>query len=49
LNDKDVHLNYLPLAHVYEKVIYNCVAIAGAKLGVFNGDITKLKDDMAAL
>jgi len=29
--------------------MYNCVAIAGAKLGILSRDVTKLRDDMCAL
>ena len=45
----DRHLSYLPLAHIYERAIYNLVAISGAKLGIFGGNIKKLLEDMAHL
>jgi len=45
----DVHLSYLPLAHIYERVIiYTCLQ-SGTGIGFFRGDVLGLLDDMAAL
>jgi len=45
----DVHISYLPLAHIYERVIvYTCLH-SGAAIGFFRGDVLGLLDDMAAL
>lgn len=45
----DVHLSYLPLAHMFEKVIQGLVYIDGASIGFFQGDIKLLLDDLATL
>ena len=45
----DVHLSYLPLAHIYERVVlYTCLH-NGTSIGFFRGDVLGLLDDMAAL
>lgn len=44
-----VHLSYLPLAHVFERVMLSWTVIKGGTYGVFNGDVLKLKDDLAIL
>jgi long-chain acyl-CoA synthetase len=49
LDQNTVHLSYLPLAHVFEKVVFLYLAYAGAKIAVYNGDVMKLKDDMEIL
>lgn len=45
----DRHISYLPLAHIYERAIYNCCAFEGGSVGIFGGDVKKLTLDMAAL
>ena len=45
----DVHLSYLPLAHVMERVVIVTLTGRGAKIGFYQGDVLKLKDDLAAL
>ena len=42
LNKDDVHLSYLPLAHVMERALYIIVSMEGGKIGIACGDITKL-------
>ncbi|RHY95098.1 hypothetical protein DYB35_001977 [Aphanomyces astaci] len=44
-----VHLSYLPLAHVYERVNAANVTRAGGSMGFYQGDILHLMDDMAEL
>lgn len=46
-DDALVHLSYLPLAHVYERINLNYVCWARGSYVVFNGDILKLKEDLA--
>jgi len=46
INDSDVHLSYLPLAHLMERVISICIMCVGGSIGYFTGDILKLKEDM---
>lgn len=43
------YCSYLPLAHVYERVIMNFMLIAKAKYGIFSGDVFKLSEDLTAL
>ena len=43
----DVHLSYLPLPHLFERAIYNCLMLKGGKIFFYSGDIFKLKDDLA--
>jgi len=38
----DRHLSYLPLAHIYERAIYNCCAFEGGSIGVFGGNVKLL-------
>ncbi|KAL6071471.1 Long chain acyl-CoA synthetase 7 peroxisomal [Balamuthia mandrillaris] len=44
----DVHLSYLPLAHVYERLLQTVSVYAGACVAFYQGDITKLIDDVQA-
>lgn len=45
----DVHLSYLPMAHIFERLVIYCSLLSGATIGMFGGDVTKLKDDMQEL
>ncbi|XP_022081197.1 long-chain-fatty-acid--CoA ligase 1-like [Acanthaster planci] len=45
----DVHISYLPLAHVYERFTQACVFACGARLGFYQGDPKKLVSDIAVL
>ena len=42
----DRHLSYLPLAHIFEKVISMGALAFGACIGFYGGDTLKLKDDL---
>ena len=45
----DIHISYLPLAHIYERVVlYTCLH-TGSSIGFFRGDVLGLMDDMVAL
>ena len=46
---EDVHLSYLPPAHIYERVAIWCINFFGGSIGTFNGNIKKLKFDLADL
>ena len=46
LTKDTVHLSYLPLAHVFEKVVFLHLGYLGAKIAVYGGDVQKLKDDL---
>ncbi|KFQ92261.1 Long-chain-fatty-acid--CoA ligase 5 [Nipponia nippon] len=45
----DITISYLPLAHMFERVVQTVVYSCGAKVGFFQGDIKLLTDDMKAL
>jgi long-chain acyl-CoA synthetase len=44
-----VYLSYLPLAHVMEKDIQMYLYYKGGKIGLYSGDMTKIKEDLALL
>ncbi|KAK1597612.1 AMP-binding enzyme [Colletotrichum navitas] len=46
---KDVHISYLPLAHIYGRMVDQCALAEGAAVGFFRGDIVGLVDDMKIL
>ena len=43
----DVHLSYLPLAHMLERVVTTFVFSAGAQIGFYTGDVQNLFDDIS--
>uniref|UniRef100_A0A8B9S2I8 Long-chain-fatty-acid--CoA ligase n=1 Tax=Accipiter nisus TaxID=211598 RepID=A0A8B9S2I8_9AVES len=45
----DITMSYLPLAHMFERVVQTVVYSCGAKVGFFQGDIKLLTDDMKTL
>nr|KAF6346878.1 hypothetical protein mPipKuh1_010619 [Pipistrellus kuhlii] len=45
----DVLISFLPLAHMFERVIQAVVYCHGGRVGFFQGDIRLLSDDMKAL
>uniref|UniRef100_A0A673CJ53 Long-chain-fatty-acid--CoA ligase n=1 Tax=Sphaeramia orbicularis TaxID=375764 RepID=A0A673CJ53_9TELE len=46
---EDVMLSFLPLAHMFERVVEGVMIAHGARIGFFQGDIRLLMDDLAAL
>ncbi|KAL8593299.1 hypothetical protein ACOMHN_009952 [Nucella lapillus] len=49
LHPSDVHLSYLPLAHMFERGMHLIVMMHGAQIGYSSGDIRKLTDDLQEL
>ncbi|KAL1282571.1 hypothetical protein QQF64_001374 [Cirrhinus molitorella] len=49
LNQTDIHISYLPLAHMFERVVEGVLLIHGARIGYFQGDIRLLMDDLKTL
>ncbi|XP_024863184.1 long-chain-fatty-acid--CoA ligase 1-like isoform X2 [Kryptolebias marmoratus] len=49
LGPSDVHLSYLPLAHMFEKTVQGVVLMQGGRIGFFQGDIRRLSDDLNVL
>ena len=45
----DVHISYLPLAHIYGRMADQTALAEGAAIGYFHGDITALVEDMKIL
>ena len=45
----DSHLSYLPLAHVFERIVHAAVLAEGAAIGFYQGDTLKLMDDLKEL
>ncbi|CAH2276984.1 long-chain-fatty-acid-- ligase 6 isoform X2 [Pelobates cultripes] len=48
-NQDDVLISFLPLAHMFERVIQSVVYCHGGRIGFFQGDIRLLSDDMKTL
>ncbi|XP_069560792.1 long-chain-fatty-acid--CoA ligase 5 [Brachyistius frenatus] len=46
---EDVSISFLPLAHMFERVVHMVVYGTGARVGFFQGDIRLLPDDMKTL
>ena len=46
---EDVHISYLPLAHVFERVVQMWITYVGGAIGFYAGDTLKLLDDIAVL
>lgn len=49
LRNDDVYLSYLPLAHVFERCLMLCAMAYQMEYGFFQGDVLKLRDDLAEL
>eukprot|EP00996_Jenningsia_fusiforme_P002106 NODE_294_length_2501_cov_132.613377_g271_i0.p1 GENE.NODE_294_length_2501_cov_132.613377_g271_i0~~NODE_294_length_2501_cov_132.613377_g271_i0.p1 ORF type:complete len:681 (-),score=130.41 NODE_294_length_2501_cov_132.613377_g271_i0:368-2410(-) len=49
LNASDVHLSYLPLAHMFERVVEACIWTFGGSVGFFQGDTRQIMDDLKTL
>jgi len=48
-NADDVHISYLPLAHIFEQLNFACLMCVGGRAGFFSGSIPLLMDDIAEL
>eukprot|EP01116_Phalansterium_solitarium_P022436 TRINITY_DN740_c0_g1_i1.p1 TRINITY_DN740_c0_g1~~TRINITY_DN740_c0_g1_i1.p1 ORF type:complete len:641 (+),score=168.99 TRINITY_DN740_c0_g1_i1:107-2029(+) len=49
LTSADIHISYLPLAHVMERINQTAMWSYGCQVGFFRGDALKLMEDMQAL
>ncbi|RLN87965.1 hypothetical protein BBJ28_00020614, partial [Nothophytophthora sp. Chile5] len=45
----DVHISYLPLAHVFERGVLGVLLAHGSSIGFYQGDLLRLMDDLAEL
>lgn len=43
---RDRHLNYLPMAHIFERILSLIFFYGGSKIHLFCGDVRKLKEDL---
>ncbi len=49
LGPADTHISYLPLAHIYGRLLDQLAISLGAHIGYFHGDVLGLVDDMKIL
>lgn len=49
ISHNDIHISYLPLAHMFERVVQGVMLVHGARIGYFQGNIKLLMDDVATL
>ncbi|KAG2410863.1 Long chain acyl-CoA synthetase [Vigna angularis] len=49
LSEKDVYLSYLPLAHIFDRVIEEAMIMHGASIGFWRGDVKLLLEDIGEL
>ncbi|KAJ1386080.1 AMP-dependent synthetase/ligase [Sesbania bispinosa] len=49
LHEKDVYLSYLPLAHIFDRVIEETFIWHGASIGFWRGDVKLLIEDIGEL
>ncbi|XP_061643760.1 long-chain-fatty-acid--CoA ligase 1-like isoform X1 [Phyllopteryx taeniolatus] len=49
LGPRDIHISFLPLAHMFERVVQGVMMVQGSKIGYFQGDIRLLMDDLCTL
>ncbi|KAB1209886.1 Long chain acyl-CoA synthetase 4 [Morella rubra] len=48
-DETDVYLSYLPLAHIFDRVIEELFILHGASIGYWRGDVKLLLEDIGAL
>lgn len=48
-SDSDVHLSYLPLAHMYERLAQLMIFTYGGKVGFFGGNVRNILDDLQSV
>ncbi|KAL6839678.1 hypothetical protein ACP4OV_030617 [Aristida adscensionis] len=49
LNQDDVYMSYLPLAHVFDRMFEEAFISHGSKIGFWRGDVKLLVDDVTSL
>lgn len=45
IHPSDTHVSYLPLSHIFERVVMFGMICAGAEVCFYGGDVLKLRDD----
>lgn len=46
---EDLYLSFLPLPHIFERIVVNSLLACGAAIGFYRGDILKVVEDLQAL
>lgn len=49
LSNDDITFSFLPLAHMFERVVQSIVYTEGGRVGFFSGDIKAMPNDILAL
>lgn len=49
LENPKVHLSYLPLSHMFERLYIGTSIIEGSVIGLFSGDVKNILEDIKAL
>lgn len=49
LDEVPTHISYLPLPHIFERICLALMMYRQGRIGVFSGDVTKIKEDAAIL
>ncbi|KAL3128877.1 acyl-CoA synthetase [Cryptosporidium hominis] len=49
LDNEDAHLSYLPMAHIFERLIVMNAYYLGIPIGIFSGSVTRLMSDSQEL
>ncbi|KAK9668396.1 hypothetical protein RND81_13G057400 [Saponaria officinalis] len=49
LSENDVYLSYLPLAHIFDRVVEEAIIAHGGRIGFWRGDIKFLLEDIGVL
>ena len=47
VTSKDKHLSYLPMAHIFERIVSMTLLSLGCVIGIFAGNVKKIKEDLA--
>ncbi|KAL7066178.1 putative long-chain fatty acid CoA ligase [Cryptosporidium serpentis] len=45
----DIHISYLPLAHIFERIVHMVLGYSGGKIGFCSGSIQKIVEDIQVL
>lgn len=45
LHFTDSHCSYLPLSHIFERLVMHALLVAGGEICFYGGDVLKLRDD----
>jgi long-chain acyl-CoA synthetase len=45
----EIHISYLPLAHIFERMLHTMIVYTGSRIGFYQGNTALLMDDVAEL